>query len=111
MTKRPNLRDDELSLVAVSAAIGNPMRYSILKALRDNTIVSCCDRLEEAESGACVLDVMKATGLAQATVSQHLNVLEKAGLIRKEKREPYTVFFAVPRTIETYLETLRSSLM
>lgn len=94
----------------VGAALSNEKRYKILKAIYKGTIVTCCDRLELGERGACVADVVGAFGLSQSTVSHHLAILEQAGLIRHESRGLWTCYFASHDAIDQYVTALREDL-
>jgi DNA-binding transcriptional ArsR family regulator len=91
----------------VCNALGNEVRYRIVKALRDRSIRTCCDRIEFYENGASVGDVVQLTGLAQATVSQHLKVLEQAGLVTCEKRGTWSCFFLNTGAIDALVRTLQ----
>lgn len=71
-------------LAARFAALGHPVRLSILRQLGQ----SCC----------CNKDVVGRLDLAQSTVSQHLRVLVAAGLVRVRQsgqRSVYTIETAV----------------
>lgn len=66
--KIPKLSKEELRLVQMFKALGNPTRMEILKNL--------------AECQHCICnDLVIVLPLAQSTVSQHLKVLKEAGLI------------------------------
>ncbi len=68
-SKRPALSVDEARLARMFKALGNPVRFQIVKTL--------------AECQECVCgDIVATTPLAQSTVSQHLKVLREAGLIQ-----------------------------
>ncbi|MCL6591410.1 MAG: ArsR family transcriptional regulator [Firmicutes bacterium] len=95
-----------MDVVAICNALGNKTRYQLIKSLKDKTISTCCDRIEYYENGVSVGDVVKLTGLAQSTVSQHLVVLEKAGLIKKEKRDLWSCYFLNNEVIDEYLKKL-----
>ena len=97
--------------VKICNALGNETRYQIVKALKDSAIGTCCTKIEYYENGISVGDVVKATGLAQSTISQHLSVLEKAGLIYREKRGLWTCFFLNKKLIEEFCEYLGKDLI
>ena len=64
-------------LVAMFKALGNPTRFEIMKFLVTHPI--------------CITsDIVDFLPLAQSTVSQHLKVLRKAGLIHGEIEGPAT---------------------
>lgn len=92
-------------------ALGNKIRYQIIKALREKSISSCCHCLQVDECAISVGDTVKFTGLAQSTVSQHLAVLEKANLIRKEKRELYSCYFLNEEVLAEFMEQLKTDLL
>lgn len=99
-----------MDIVKVCNALGNETRYQIVKALKSKAIGTCCNRIEYYENGISVGDVVKATGLAQSTVSQHISVLEKAGIIYKEKRGLWTCFFLNNELIDEFLKFMGEDL-
>mgnify|MGYP001810104970 CR=1 FL=1 len=99
-----------MDLSAICDALGNPTRYRIIKALRDHSITSCCDRIEYSERAVSVADIMTLTGLAQATVSQHLAVLLRAGLLRKERRETWSCYFLEAAAIDSFVGALAADI-
>lgn len=94
----------------ICSALGNKTRYQLIKALKNKSISTCCDRLEFTENGVSVGDVVKYTGLAQSTVSQHLAVLEKANIIRKERRELWSCYFLNDTVLEEFMKQLQEDL-
>ncbi len=91
-------------------ALGNPTRYRLIKAMKDHTIGTCCDRIAFFENGVNVGDVVNFTGLAQSTVSQHLAVLLNANLIVREKREQWSCFFLNRPVLDAFLAQLGEDL-
>jgi ArsR family transcriptional regulator, arsenate/arsenite/antimonite-responsive transcriptional repressor len=63
--------DTERKLVEIFAALGNPARMHILEILAQNP-------------ESIVADLVEQLPLAQSTISQHLQVLQRAGLIYNE---------------------------
>ncbi len=77
------------------AALGDPVRLRLVSLLAN------------ADAGAvCVCDLTGPLDRTQGTVSHHLKVLGKAGLVRSEKRGRNIWYSVVPSA----LEALRSSL-
>ena len=73
------LSRDEARLTAMLKALGNPVRFRMMKYL--------------AERQVCITgDLVDFTELAQSTVSQHLKVLREAGLIEGEIEGPATCY-------------------
>lgn len=99
-----------MDIPKICDALGNETRYRIVKALKDKTIGTCCDRIEYFEAGISVTDVVATTGLAQSTVSQHLAVLEQAGVIVREKRGQWTCFFLNRKLLNEFCMALLGAL-
>ena len=74
-----DLSRDEARLAAMLKALGNSVRFRMMKYL--------------AERQVCITgDLVDFTELAQSTVSQHLKVLREAGLIEGEIEGPATCY-------------------
>ena len=100
-----------MDIPLICKALGNPIRYQIIQDLQNKNIGTCCDRIQYFEDGIVVADVVTATGLAQSTVSQHIKVLEDAGLIVKEKRGQWTVFFLNRELLAGFCRNLHQDLL
>lgn len=72
-------------LAALLKAVADPARLQILALLRS---------LPQCE--ACVCDLTEPLRLSQSTVSHHLKVLSKAGLVAAEKRGYWTWYRLLP---------------
>ncbi|MFM2416256.1 MAG: hypothetical protein RL385_979 [Pseudomonadota bacterium] len=76
--------DEELA--ALAKALGHPARIKILRIL--------------ARKDACICgDIVDEMPLAQSTVSQHLQVLKDAGLIRGDVDGPRICYCIEPRNL------------
>jgi DNA-binding transcriptional ArsR family regulator len=78
------------------AALADPTRRAILARL--------------ASGDADVSELMKPFALTQPTISKHLKVLERAGLVargRDAQRRPRTLVAAPLRSIDEWLESYR----
>lgn len=73
---------------AVKPAVRSPAQYraraDIVKALAHPTRLLIVDRLAGGE--CCVCDLQALAGADISTVSKHLTVLKKAGIVEDEKR-------------------------
>jgi len=84
------------SLLSISKALGEKNRLRAFLALMDT---------EEL----CVCDVGDFLGLAPATVSRHMSILQQAGLIESEKRGRW-VFYRMGTAVDPrLLEWIRHS--
>lgn len=72
--KRIPLDESSQQLVATLAALGNPARFRILEILAQHP-------------QSIVADIVDRLPIAQATVSQHLQVLREAGIVYGERDE------------------------
>jgi DNA-binding transcriptional ArsR family regulator len=89
-----NTQSDHLSLAF--AALADPTRRAILVRL--------------ASGDADVSELMKPFALRQPTISKHLNVLERAGLVRctrDAQRRPRTLVAVPLKDIADWLEPFR----
>lgn len=86
----------DASLSLAFAALADPTRRAILARL--------------AAGEADVSELMRPFALSQPTISKHLKVLERAGLIaprRDAQRRPRTLVAAPLRDIDEWLESFR----
>jgi len=65
----------------VFKALGDPARLRIVGFLR-RPAAECCSFAD----AVCACDIETALGLAQATISHHMKILQQAGLVSGEKR-------------------------
>jgi DNA-binding transcriptional ArsR family regulator len=89
-----NAHADRLSLAF--AALADPTRRAILARL--------------ASGEADVSELMKPFALSQPTISKHLNVLERAGLVRRGRdaqRRPRTLVAVPLKDIADWMEPFR----
>lgn len=82
---QPINRETAEELAALLKAVADPARLQILALLRS---LPGCE--------ACVCDLTDPLGLSQPTVSHHLKVLVKAGLVESEKRGYWTWYRVLP---------------
>ncbi|GMQ98720.1 MAG: hypothetical protein BMS9Abin17_1245 [Acidimicrobiia bacterium] len=89
------LTQDEAELMATRLkALGDPARLRLISLIASN-------------GEMCVCDLTEPLGLSQPTVSHHLKVLSKAGLVSREKRGKWAHF----RVVDTELSHVAHSLL
>lgn len=71
-------------LVSALKALADPQRLHILRELGRTGCCSCDDVSPESD-GMCGCDIESVTGLSQPTVSHHLSLLERSGLVKARK--------------------------
>lgn len=69
LTKTESYTDQQIAIAAIAKALGHPARVAILQMLVETEKCICGEFVDELP-------------LSQATISQHLNELKKAGLIK-----------------------------
>jgi len=74
---------DDARLAELCKALGHPVRIQILRILIGRGVCVCGDLVEELP-------------VAQSTVSQHLKVLKKAGLVQGEVDGPRRCYCIAP---------------
>ncbi|SRR5579859_226364 len=70
----------EKQLVAALKAVADPARLKILRLLKEKGQCSIGKAV-----GMCACDVQDHVRLAQPTISHHMSILRKAGLVTAEK--------------------------
>jgi ArsR family transcriptional regulator len=89
--------DDAADLAAKFKAMGDPTRIRLLSMVA------------AAEGGeACVCDLNEQLDLSQGTVSHHLGLLVKAGLLTRTKRGTWSYYALVPGALPSLGDTLQA---
>jgi ArsR family transcriptional regulator, arsenate/arsenite/antimonite-responsive transcriptional repressor len=91
--EQPILSGDYGRLVQMLKALGNPVRFDIMRTL--------------AQRKTCITqEIVAETPLAQSTVSRHLQVLREAGLIHGEVEGPATCYCINPESVRWLKERI-----
>ena len=84
-------------VAAAPISAGDALEVALrLKALADPVRVRLMSLLLAADE-VCTCDLAPGVGVTEATVSHHLSVLKKAGLISEGERRGMNVFYRVRR--------------
>ena len=81
---------DAEKLAATFKALADPARLRLLSFIAG-----------QPEGEACVCHLTAPVGLSQPTVSHHLKLLHRAGLLEREKRGAWVYYRVVPERIES----------
>ena len=81
----------ETRLVEALKALADDNRLRIMKALGEIGCCSC-EQVSADADGMCSCDIEKLTGLAQSTVSHHMEQLRRAGLVKAHKLGKWTYY-------------------
>ena len=87
--------DEAVELAATFRVLGEPVRLQML-----NLIAT------QPNQEVCACELVEPLGLAQPTVSHHLKVMYKAGLLERERRGTWIYYRVLPEK----LAMLRASL-
>src|SRR3954469_21644002 len=100
---KPFPADDLLS--AKLRAIADPTRRQILHMLREKGQCSL-----DKPAGMCASDVEQRLSLAQPTVSHHLRLLKKAGLVETKKIGQWIWFRRNEAALRTLLKSMKDEI-
>ncbi len=95
----------EQSLNRTLQAISDPTRRRILQALRERGGCSL-----GKDIGLCACDVEQRVHLSQPTISHHMSVLKKAGLVEAKKQGQWVWYCRNEKAIGDLARTLRETL-
>lgn len=95
----------EAAFDLVLHAVADPVRRRILQSLKEKNA-----GLLETETGLCALDIEERVRLSQSTVSYHMAVLCKAGLVVVKKRGLYRLYHRDEKAIAQLLRDLNHRL-
>src|SRR5215510_8259523 len=86
-------------------AIADPARRRILQVLKEK---GCCSI--EKSTGMCACDIEARLKLSQPTISHHMRILTKAGLVQATKIGPWMWYRRNEKAIQEFLGALRDDL-
>lgn len=87
--------DDAAVLAGAFKVLGDPARLRLLSLIA-------------ARPGgeACVCELIEPLGLSQPTVSHHLKILHRSGLVEREKRGTWAFYRVVPARLTALRDAL-----
>jgi DNA-binding transcriptional ArsR family regulator len=94
---------------AILKALANPVRRNILQWLKTPEQYFP-QQYHSFEAGVCAGQIDQKVGLSQSTVSSHLAILQKAGLIRCQKVGQWSFYERNEQTIQQFLLALQHDL-
>jgi ArsR family transcriptional regulator len=98
-----------LDVDAICKALANPVRREILARLRDPQ-VHFGDQELPYDHGVCAGKIDAQCGLSQSTVSAHLAVLQKAGLVTSKRVGQWVFFKRNEAVIEAFIAHMNAQL-
>lgn len=91
-------------------ALSNPLRRQILQWLKNPQQYFSEQVCQDLSRGICAGQIEALGKVSQSTMSNHLSVLQQAGLILVEKHGQWSYFSRDENLIEQYLQYLQQSL-
>ncbi|HEY3972567.1 MAG TPA: metalloregulator ArsR/SmtB family transcription factor [Candidatus Sulfotelmatobacter sp.] len=91
-------------------AIADPTRRRILLALKDGVAQTKARKDSTRESSLCAGDIEERVQLSQPTISHHMGILTKAGLVEAVKKGQWRWYRRNEKAIRQVLKTLRGKL-
>ncbi|WP_322011248.1 metalloregulator ArsR/SmtB family transcription factor [Paraburkholderia sp. J12] len=107
--KKPASVPAELDIDAIHKALANPVRREILMWLREPQMYFPEQEIP-LDHGVCAGKIDARCGLSQSTVSAHLAVLQKAGLVTSKRVGQWVFFKRNDTVIEAFLAHVNAQL-
>jgi ArsR family transcriptional regulator len=103
------MSSNEASLDRALHAIADPTRRRILRALKEGEAEA---KAQKAATGACLCagDIEERVRLSQPTISHHMAILTKAGLVEATKKGQWRWYRRNEKAIRVMVKTLRGNL-
>ncbi len=86
-------------------AIADPARRKILRALKEKNASSV-----GREAGLCASDIEARVPLSQPTISHHMAILRKSGLVEATRMGRWTLYRRQETALKNFLKTLKREL-
>lgn len=101
---------NEASLDRALHAIADPTRRRILQALKEGEAEAKGQRTATTSPCLCAGDIESRVHLSQPTISHHMAILTKAGLVVATKKGQWRWYRRNEKAIRATLKTLRGKL-
>ena len=88
-------RGEAERMAAIAKALGDPVRLQLVDVLRKHA------------GKVCVCELVPLFDLSQPTVSHHLKVLRRAGLVDSERRGLWAYYYVLPDALAEFAAWLR----
>jgi len=100
----------EASLDRALHAIADPTRRRILQALKEGEAEAKGQKMGATGPCLCAGDVEERVRLSQPTISHHMAILTKAGLVEATKKGQWRWYRRNEKAIRLMVKTLRAKL-
>jgi DNA-binding transcriptional ArsR family regulator len=104
------MSSSEISLDRALHAIADPTRRRILQALREGAAKVAEKNAAGLGPCLCAGDIEERVRLSQPTISHHMAILTKAGLVEATKRQQWRWYRRNEKAIKDVVKMLKGSL-
>ncbi len=106
------MSSDDASLDRALHAIADPTRRRILQALKEGAIAAKGSGKTPGDHGPCLCagDIEARVPLSQPTISHHMAILTRAGLVEAAKQGQWRWYRRNEKAIRQLVKTLRGKL-
>jgi ArsR family transcriptional regulator len=101
----PDMTTQDEALSQLLHAIADPTRRKILQALKAKNANSL-----GKDTGLCARDIEERVHVSQPTISHHMSILEKAGLVETQKQAQWRWYRRDEKAIREFAKSLRETL-
>ena len=96
---------------AIYKALSNPIRRQILQCLKNpEAVFPQGECAQDFSRGVCAGQIEKIADVSQSTMSNHLSVLQQAGLVTVTKHGQWCYFSRDEAQIQNFLDHIKQSL-
>lgn len=104
-----------MDIIEISKALANETRLNILKWLKNPESnfppqSSSLNEPVDLQGGVCVSSIQAKANLSQSTVSNYLDMMQRAGLLISERRGKWTYYRRNEKVIAELSEYIKSKL-
>ena len=105
----------DIDLIEISKALSNESRLNILRWLKEPEVNfppqgGCLNEPVDLKGGVCVSSIQAKSSLSPSTVSNYLDMLQRAGLLRSERHGKWTYYRRNEETISALADHIRNEL-
>ena len=105
----------DIDMIEISKALSNETRLNILGWLKDPEgnfppQGGCLSEPVDLRGGVCVTSIQQKAGVSQSTVSNYLDLLQRAGLLLSERHGKWTYYRRNEETIRALADYIENEL-
>jgi len=91
-------------------ALSNPLRRQVLQWLKYPEQYFAIDQGQDFQRGVCAGHIERLGNVSQSTMSNHLSILQQAGLVSVQKHGQWCYFSRNDELIQQYIKHVQETL-